>query len=141
MASQPTAEFLDRANASVAVSDAKIHPAGGDSPGPAPGGVGPTLAVPAGYEPATPANLAGGNALGDAGGRVGPTPAVPAGYDQVARWHMQRYGTTREQLAMAACLMSLAGSRHPDALSRRCGGVRWGSGLEPKSHILKRKRF
>ncbi len=98
VASQPTAEFLERANASVAINDADIRPPGGAAPG-------------------------GGRAAAAA------AAAVPAGYDRVARWHMERYGTTREQLAMAACLMSLQGSRHPDALSRRCGAVRQGCNL------------
>jgi hypothetical protein len=27
-----------------------------------------------------------------------PSPVIPNLYDRVARWHMQQYGTTREQL-------------------------------------------
>jgi acetyl-CoA acetyltransferase len=35
-----------------------------------------------------------------------------------ARWHMQRYGLTREQLAMVPVVMSHLSARHPDALCR-----------------------
>jgi acetyl-CoA acetyltransferase len=33
-----------------------------------------------------------------------PTPVIPNLYDRVARWHMQQYGTTREQLVSLSCL-------------------------------------
>jgi acetyl-CoA acetyltransferase len=84
VASQPTPEFLDRANASVAVRDEGV--------------------VPPASEPSTSPRQ---------------SAAIPSGYDRVAAWHMERYGLSRRQLAMAACLMSLHGSRHPHALSRR----------------------
>eukprot|EP00775_Hariotina_reticulata_P012329 gene12329-12464_t len=48
-----------------------------------------------------------------------PSPVIPNLYDRVARWHMQQYGTTREQLAMCASLMTYQASHHPAALHRR----------------------
>lgn len=47
-----------------------------------------------------------------------PSPRIPHGYDEYARWHMKRYGVTREQLAMVPVLMSAMAARHPDALCR-----------------------
>nr|CCC91956.1 putative nonspecific lipid-transfer protein [Trypanosoma congolense IL3000] len=48
-----------------------------------------------------------------------PEPCIPHEYDLYARWHMQRYGLKREQLAMASVLMSKMAERHPDAMCRR----------------------
>eukprot|EP00879_Flechtneria_rotunda_P019422 GHRR01020400.1.p1 GENE.GHRR01020400.1~~GHRR01020400.1.p1 ORF type:complete len:370 (+),score=157.86 GHRR01020400.1:381-1490(+) len=48
-----------------------------------------------------------------------PSPVIPNLYDRVARWHMQQYGTTRQQLAMCASLMTYQASHHPAALRRR----------------------
>lgn len=48
-----------------------------------------------------------------------PSPVIPHGYDRVARWHMQTYGTTREQLAMCSVLMSHQAVRHPLALTKK----------------------
>ncbi|KAF8060499.1 hypothetical protein HT031_004675 [Scenedesmus sp. PABB004] len=48
-----------------------------------------------------------------------PSPVIPHLYDRVAAWHMATRGTTREQLAMCASLMTLQASRHPGALERR----------------------
>ncbi len=47
-----------------------------------------------------------------------PSPAIPNYYDRIARWHMLRYGTTREQLAMCASLMTYQACKHPSALRR-----------------------
>ncbi|KAJ3293696.1 hypothetical protein HK104_004247 [Borealophlyctis nickersoniae] len=47
-----------------------------------------------------------------------PSPVIPSGYDRVAQYHMQKYGTTREQLAACSALMSIMASRHPSALTR-----------------------
>lgn len=48
-----------------------------------------------------------------------PEPHIPHGYARYALWHMQRYGLTREQLAMVPVLMSAMASRHPDAMCRK----------------------
>lgn len=44
------------------------------------------------------------------------SPSVVHGYDRVARWHMTRYGVTREQLAMVPTVLSHYAARHPDAM-------------------------
>ncbi len=44
---------------------------------------------------------------------------IPHGYDRVAQWQMDKYGVTREQLAMAAVLMSRHAAKHPMALTRK----------------------
>ena len=41
-----------------------------------------------------------------------------ASYDKFAQWHMSTYGTTREQLAAAAVLMSQQAVRHPNAICK-----------------------
>ncbi|PJE51076.1 MAG: hypothetical protein COV29_02265 [Candidatus Yanofskybacteria bacterium CG10_big_fil_rev_8_21_14_0_10_36_16] len=46
-------------------------------------------------------------------------PVIPILYNSIAQWHMDSYGTTREQLAMVAVLMSIQASRHPNALNRK----------------------
>lgn len=60
-------------------------------------------------------------------GRDLPSPVIPNAYDLVARWQMglsptpepQQMRLTRRQLAMAASLMTLQASRHPNALNRQ----------------------
>ncbi|KAL2915339.1 hypothetical protein HK105_205212 [Polyrhizophydium stewartii] len=47
-----------------------------------------------------------------------PSPVIPHGYDRMAQYQMQRFGTTREQLAMCSALMSIMASRHPYALTK-----------------------
>ena len=47
------------------------------------------------------------------------SPIIPSGYDRVAKWHMDTYGTTREQLAMCSALMSRNASKHPYALTKK----------------------
>lgn len=39
-------------------------------------------------------------------------------YDEFARWHMETYGTTREQLASAAVFMSQQAARNPSAICK-----------------------
>lgn len=46
------------------------------------------------------------------------SPVIPHGYSRCAEYHMDRYGTTREQLAMVSVLMSRQACRHPEALTR-----------------------
>jgi len=53
----------------------------------------------------------------DPGGLL-ESPVIPHAYDRLARWHMETYGVTREQLAMCAVLMSRQAARHPLALTR-----------------------
>jgi len=48
-----------------------------------------------------------------------PSPVIPHGYARCSMYHREKYGTTREQLAMVSVLMSMQASRHPDALTRR----------------------
>jgi len=48
-----------------------------------------------------------------------PSPVIVNGYDRVARWQMQSYGVTREQLAMCSVLMSRQAARHGMALGRQ----------------------
>lgn len=40
-----------------------------------------------------------------------PSPVIPNLYDRVARWHMEQYGTTREQL-VSVCLQERQGGQH-----------------------------
>ena len=47
-----------------------------------------------------------------------PSPVIPHAYDRIARWQMDSYGVTREQLAMCSVLMSRQAHRHPLALTR-----------------------
>eukprot|EP00698_Gefionella_okellyi_P002523 TRINITY_DN12368_c0_g1_i1.p1 TRINITY_DN12368_c0_g1~~TRINITY_DN12368_c0_g1_i1.p1 ORF type:complete len:391 (-),score=64.88 TRINITY_DN12368_c0_g1_i1:183-1355(-) len=47
------------------------------------------------------------------------SPVIPHGYDRIARWHMEAYGTTREQLAMCSVVMSRQALKHPYALTKR----------------------
>ena len=47
-----------------------------------------------------------------------PTPVIPHGYSRCTRYHMERFGTTREQLAMVSVLMSRQAARHPKAVTR-----------------------
>ena len=47
-----------------------------------------------------------------------PSPVIPHAYDRVARWQMDTYGVTRQQLAMCSVLMSRQAARHPLALTR-----------------------
>lgn len=44
---------------------------------------------------------------------------IPSGYDRIAKWHVDAGLVTREQLAMAAVLMSRQAVRHPYALTKR----------------------
>jgi hypothetical protein len=48
-----------------------------------------------------------------------PSPVIPSGYDRIAKWHVDAGLVTREQLAMAAVLMSRQAVRHPYALTKR----------------------
>jgi acetyl-CoA acetyltransferase len=47
-----------------------------------------------------------------------PSPVIPHGYSRVTEYHMEKFGTTREQLAMCSVLMSRQASRHPDAMNK-----------------------
>jgi len=89
--SQPTPEFLARADAAVGSGEA---PLGGD---PRSGGGGGGGAAPAG-------------AL--------PSPALPHGYARVAQ-HCLARGLARRQLAMCASLMALHAARNPRLQGRR----------------------
>lgn len=46
------------------------------------------------------------------------SPVIPNGYARCTEYHRDRYGTTREQLAMVSVLMSKQASRHPNAMTR-----------------------
>ena len=46
-------------------------------------------------------------------------PLIPLLYNMVAEWHMEKYGTAREQLAMVPALMSRQAALHPDAMNRK----------------------
>jgi acetyl-CoA acetyltransferase len=46
------------------------------------------------------------------------SPVIPNGYDRIAQYQMKRFGVTRRQLAMVSSLMSIMGSRHPDATTK-----------------------
>jgi acetyl-CoA acetyltransferase len=48
-----------------------------------------------------------------------PSPCIPNGYDRIAQWQMEKFGVTREQLAMVPVLMSMQAMKHPDALCRK----------------------
>jgi len=48
-----------------------------------------------------------------------PSPCIPNGYNRVAQWQMEKYGVTREQLAMVSVLMSRQAQRHPIALTQK----------------------
>jgi acetyl-CoA acetyltransferase len=45
------------------------------------------------------------------------SPVIPNGYNRIAEWQCKTYGTTREQLAMCAVLMSAQASQHPLSLN------------------------
>eukprot|EP01063_Lacrimia_lanifica_P022396 TRINITY_DN30001_c0_g1_i1.p1 TRINITY_DN30001_c0_g1~~TRINITY_DN30001_c0_g1_i1.p1 ORF type:complete len:425 (+),score=131.80 TRINITY_DN30001_c0_g1_i1:70-1275(+) len=47
------------------------------------------------------------------------SPCIPNGYDRIARWHMERYGVTREHLAMVPTLLSHFSAQHPDSMCKR----------------------
>lgn len=47
-----------------------------------------------------------------------PSPCIPHGYDRIARWIMQKYSLSREQVAMVPVLMSRQAQRHPMALTK-----------------------
>ena len=47
-----------------------------------------------------------------------PSPVIPHGYSRCTRYHQEKYGTTREQLAMVSVLMSKQASRHSEALTK-----------------------
>ncbi|CAE7588549.1 unnamed protein product [Symbiodinium microadriaticum] len=47
------------------------------------------------------------------------SPVIPNSYDKVAQWQMQKYGVTREQLAMTSVIMSYQAIRHPLALTKK----------------------
>jgi acetyl-CoA acetyltransferase len=55
-----------------------------------------------------------------------PSPVIPNGYDRVARWQMETYGVTREQLAMCSVLMSRQAIHHPLAITRRARTLKVG---------------
>lgn len=46
-------------------------------------------------------------------------PVIPLLYNLVAEWHIKKYGTTREQLAMVPVLMSRQALRHPAAMNQK----------------------
>ena len=48
-----------------------------------------------------------------------PSPVIPSGYDRIAKWHVDSKLVTREQLAMAAVLMSRQAVKHPYALTKK----------------------
>lgn len=48
-----------------------------------------------------------------------PSPVIPNGYNRVAQWAIDSGAVTREQLAMAAVLMSMQAVKHPLALTRK----------------------
>ncbi|KAF6264332.1 hypothetical protein COO60DRAFT_176474 [Scenedesmus sp. NREL 46B-D3] len=48
-----------------------------------------------------------------------PSPVIPNMYDRVARWHMQQYGTTREQLVSAGIGSSRSKSTKAPAAGTR----------------------
>eukprot|EP00455_Lapot_gusevi_P006185 TRINITY_DN12647_c0_g1_i4.p1 TRINITY_DN12647_c0_g1~~TRINITY_DN12647_c0_g1_i4.p1 ORF type:complete len:397 (-),score=61.33 TRINITY_DN12647_c0_g1_i4:128-1318(-) len=47
-----------------------------------------------------------------------PSPVIPNGYDRIAQWHLQKYGVTREQLAMCSVLMSRQAANNPNAITK-----------------------
>eukprot|EP00808_Paulinella_micropora_P030980 g50399.t1 len=48
-----------------------------------------------------------------------PSPVIPHGYSRCTRYQQQKYGLSREQLAMVSVLMSRQASRHPYAMTRK----------------------
>ncbi|KAF0686711.1 Aste57867_21553 [Aphanomyces stellatus] len=46
------------------------------------------------------------------------SPVIPSGYDRIARYQMDRYGVTREELAACSAVMSIMASQHPLALTK-----------------------
>jgi len=46
------------------------------------------------------------------------SPAIPSKYDDFARWHMDTFGTTREELASVPVFMSMQAAKNPDAMSK-----------------------
>ncbi|KAG9400117.1 hypothetical protein AC1031_011027 [Aphanomyces cochlioides] len=46
------------------------------------------------------------------------SPVIPSGYDRVARYQMDRFGVTREELAACSAVMSIMASQHPLALTK-----------------------
>lgn len=66
--------------------------------------------------------LAKADGIGSAAAGV-PSPYIPHAYDRIAQWQMRTHGVRREELAMCASLMSLQGSRHPQALATRSDSV------------------
>ncbi len=46
-------------------------------------------------------------------------PVVPLLYDRIAKWQMETYGISREQLAMVPVLMSRQGVKHPLAMNKK----------------------
>ena len=48
-----------------------------------------------------------------------PSPVIPHGYSRCTDYHMKKFGTTREQLAMVSVLMSRQAARHPDAMTKK----------------------
>eukprot|EP00878_Enallax_costatus_P005466 GHUV01005737.1.p1 GENE.GHUV01005737.1~~GHUV01005737.1.p1 ORF type:complete len:517 (+),score=149.24 GHUV01005737.1:195-1553(+) len=99
VASVPIAEFLARADGSCRPRE---HRQGGN-----------TFSSSCGS-----AHAAAGGGMGETVSTV-PSPVIPNLYDRMARWHMQQYGTTREQLAMCASLMTYQASKYPAALHKR----------------------
>ena len=46
-----------------------------------------------------------------------PSPVIPHGYSRCTEYQINKYGCTREQLAMVSVLMSFQASQHPSALT------------------------
>jgi acetyl-CoA acetyltransferase len=68
-----------------------------------------------------------------------PSPVIVHAYDRVARWQMDTYGVTREQLAMCSVLMSRQSWRHPLALTRTphtLDQVLQSTTIAPKTNLL-----
>lgn len=65
---------------------------------------------------------ADGSCSGSSSSAQAPSPVIPNLYDRVAQWHMQQYGTTREQLVGAGyagdCTCTLCPNH---TLVTRCG--------------------
>jgi acetyl-CoA acetyltransferase len=47
-----------------------------------------------------------------------PSPVIPNGYSRCTEYQREKYGLTREQLAMVSVLMSKQASTHPEALTK-----------------------
>ena len=56
--------------------------------------------------------------MSDPNNRTLPSPVVPHGYNRIAEYQMEKYGVTREQLAMVSVLMSRQAIRHPLAVTK-----------------------